>query len=338
MINSLDHLNKVLRIAFGASLGLIICKVADLDSWGVFYTIVPILLLGLVPRINRFVALQALASPLFGAVVLFGYNLCDNHPFLATPLIFMVFLFTFYCMAKGPLFLFGAMSTINNSVFLHFASYPDADFSVMSWANVLSTVIGLAICALVLWWFPVHQAPAAPPRIAKPTHQVIHQTLLGASVATTSFVLFQIADLRDSLSAQATSVLILFPMTLSGVLDSGMKRAKGVMLGSSYAIVAQLLLYTYYQNLTLSVLVFFIGLLLFARVQHLEGPGSGVAFGGMTTLGIIFGQYLKADQDLIYSALYRISSVTVAVLLTLTAVYFFHSLLNRFQTTRYVVN
>jgi hypothetical protein len=61
-------------------------------------------------------------------------------------------------------------------------------------------------------------------------------------------------------------------------------------------------------------------MLLFGRAQQLEGPGSGVAFGGMTTMAIIFGQYLTADHDLMYSALYRISSVSVAVITTVMLV------------------
>ena len=69
--------------------------------------------------------------------------------------------------------------------------------------------------------------------------------------------------------------------------------------------------------ITLVGFAFFFGMLIFARAQQLEGPGSGVAFGGMTTMAIIFGQYLKPDQDLMYSALYRISSVSSAVALTL---------------------
>lgn len=43
-----------------------------------------------------------------------------------------------------------------------------------------------------------------------------HEALLGASIATLSFMVFQIFDLRDSMSAQATTLLVLFPMHWDG--------------------------------------------------------------------------------------------------------------------------
>ena len=152
---------------------------------------------------------------------------------------------------------------------------------------------------------------------AKTAFEQQQQSLVAASLATLSFVTFQLLDLQDSLSAQASSILILLPMSFTGIVQAGIKRASGVLLGSAYAIVAQLVLYDNYQHLQLTMLAFFFGMLIFARAQQLEGPGSGVAFGGMTTMAIIFGQYLKPDQDLMYSALYRISSVGVAVVFTL---------------------
>jgi hypothetical protein len=45
-----------------------------------------------------------------------------------------------------------------------------------------------------------------------------HEALLGASIATLSFLVFQIFDLRDSMSAQATTLLLLFPMHWNGAL------------------------------------------------------------------------------------------------------------------------
>ncbi len=46
--------NKVLRLAFGASLGLLLAKLTNSDQWGVFFTISPVLLLGLNPTTDPF--------------------------------------------------------------------------------------------------------------------------------------------------------------------------------------------------------------------------------------------------------------------------------------------
>jgi hypothetical protein len=66
-----------------------------------------------------------------------------------------------------------------------------------------------------------------------------------------------------------------------------------------------------------------------------EAAGSGVGFGAMTTLGILFGQYLAPGNDLFFSALYRISSIMGAIVGTLCICYLIHRLLNSFEATRF---
>ncbi|MFL9694879.1 1,4-alpha-glucan branching protein, partial [Aeromonas veronii] len=55
----------------------------------------------------------------------------------------------------------------------------------------------------------------------------------------------------------------------------------------------------------------------------------------LTTLGILFGQYHTPGNDLVYSALYRVSSILLAIVVTLLASYLVHRLLNRFEATRF---
>ncbi|MCX9039645.1 1,4-alpha-glucan branching protein, partial [Citrobacter portucalensis] len=52
---------------------------------------------------------------------------------------------------------------------------------------------------------------------------------------------------------------------------------------------------------------------------------------------IMFGQNLHPDQDLVFSDLYRITSVTVALVATLTMVFLVHRVLNCFAATRFVI-
>ena len=90
---------------------------------------------------------------------------------------------------------------------------------------------------------------------------------------------------------------------------------------------------------------YIVGLLLSAYAttpgQHqwleiLVGFGiAGTGFGVLTTFGILYGQSLSPQQDIIYSALYRFSSVVVAIALSLCVIYVVHSLLNKFQPTRH---
>lgn len=308
--------NKVLRLAFGASLGLLLAKLTNSDQWGVFFTISPVLLLGLIPRLTPFVVLQYCTANLLAGAMVLLYSWLGALSAVMSLLVFVYFLWLFRLMAKGTLFVFAAIALINGSIFLHFASYPSMDPGQMLSNALIAVLMALLIAGTMIGLFPVPEQPIQLPP-AKTALEQQQQSLVAASLATLSFVVFQLLDLQDSLSAQASSILILLPMSFTGIVQAGLKRASGVLLGSAYAIAAQVLLYDNYQHLPLTLLAFFFGLLIFARAQQLEGPGSGVAFGGMTTMAIIFGQYVKPDQDLIYSALYRISSVSIAVVITL---------------------
>ncbi len=62
-----------------------------------------------------------------------------------------------------------------------------------------------------------------------------------------------------------------------------------------------------------------------------------MGFASITTIGIMFGQNLHPYQDLVFSDLYRITSVTVSLVVTLTG-FLMHRLLNCFAATRFVVS
>ncbi|BCV38247.1 MULTISPECIES: DUF2955 domain-containing protein [Shewanella] len=330
-----NELRQCLRIATGASLGFLICKLMNWN-YGVFYTVIPMLLLGLVPVMNGHAARQLLAAAVVcGVEVGIIGGLFGSHPALMTLIVFVLFLYRFACMSRGALFLFGANGVISLSIMLHFASYPDTDLNDLIfgnfWASVLSVLIAYLMTVLI---------PDVEPRNAyvpgpKQPHRMRHEALMGASVATLSFLIFQAFDLRDSMSAQATTLLLLFPMHWNGALDYARKRAMGTVLGVVYGMAVQLLLYDWSGVLLLVVPMLWFGTLLFAQAHVKEASGSAVGFGAMTTLGILFGQYLTPGNDLIFSALYRVSSILVAIVGTLLACYLLHHFLNSFETTRF---
>ena len=69
-------------------------------------------------------------------------------------------------MARGPLFFFGALSSVFLSMLLHFASYPDVDLFDMLASNMVATWLTVAIAVLMFYLFPdveprsPRQAPA----------------------------------------------------------------------------------------------------------------------------------------------------------------------------------
>ncbi|MCT8872682.1 DUF2955 domain-containing protein [Shewanella xiamenensis] len=330
-----NDLRQCLRIATGGTIGFTLCKLFGWSN-GVFFTVTPMLLLGLVPVISGHAVRQLLASSAIAGleVGLLG-GFFGSHPGLMTPIVFLLFLYRFAAMSRGSLFLFGANGVLSLSIMLHFASYPGTDLNDLIFSNFWATGLSVIIAYLMTALWPDVEPRAAYQPGPKAPHRMRHEALLGASIATLSFLVFQIFDLRDSMSAQATTLLLLFPMHWNGALDYARKRAIGTLLGVSFGVMVQLFLYDWSGLLILIVPLLWLGLMLFAQAHVKEASGSGVGFGAMTTLGILFGQYLTPGNDLIFSALYRVSSIFVAIVATLFLCYLLHKLLNSFEATRF---
>ncbi|WNL41430.1 DUF2955 domain-containing protein [Halomonas sp. PAMB 3264] len=328
-----NGLRQCLRVAGGATIGFVISKLMGWN-YGVFFTVFPMFLLGMVPLLNASIIRQFLGNATFNVVevsLIIGF--LQHMPVVMTLVVLGIFLFRFNVMAKGPLFLYGANGVVTLSVLLHFASYPNVDLSELLGANFLASVLAVIIAMLMHTLFPDVSPRQPPPRVEKTAAQIRHETLLGGITATLSFVVFQTFDLRDSLSAQMATVLVLFAMGYAGAQVSSIRRIIGTLLGCNMALLIQLLLYSQSHHFLLVIVIYWLGLMLFAREHVREAGGSGVGFGGMTTLGILFGQSLGPSQDLVYSALYRFSSMFVALAVTLMVMACLHSLLNAWTAT-----
>lgn len=336
MKRALDEngLRQCLRLACGGTLGLFICKLMNWDN-GSFFCVYPMLLLGLVPTLNAHLIRQFLAQAVLVSLeTLVIYGLFGDRPLLIVPLVFLAFFWRFALMARGPLFLFGALGCVFLSMQLHFASYPDTHLYDLVASNLVAAGLTVLIAWLMFYCFPDAEprAPRVLPEKDLPSRR--HEAVLGATLATLSFMLFQTLDLRDSLSAQIASILVLFPMHWHGIRFAGRIRALGTLLGCVIALSLQLLLYDHYDVLPLVTSLYWIAAFFCARVHVLEGA-QGVGFGALTTLAIVFGQYLTPSHDMMFSLAYRLSSVCVAVFVTLLAVFVLHRLLNRFAATRH---
>lgn len=146
-------------------------------------------------------------------------------------------------MSRGSLFLFGANGVLSLSIMLHFASYPQTDLNDLILNNIWASLLSVLIAYLMTMLIPDVEARPKPISPPKAPHRMRHEALLGATVATLSFLVFQVFDLRDSMSAQATTLLVLFPMHWNGALSDARKRAMGTLLGVTFGLLGQLLLY-----------------------------------------------------------------------------------------------
>ena len=325
---------RLLRIALGSSAGFFVCKVMNWP-YGVFFTVFPMLLLGMLPVFNSLIAWQFVMGTVVNVLELYIlHRFFMPYPLAMTLATFFIFTVHFYFMAKGKHYLLWASGLVTLSALLHFGSYPGAGIGDMMVATMLASVTAVASAAILYWLIPETGTPPAPPEHTVIFTQIRHRTLLGASLATLSFVVFQMLDLRDSLSAQVATILVLFPLTFQGSLTSAVKRAKGVSIGCALAILVQITMYDLISHLTLVVLALFLTVMLTARLHLIERAGSGMGFGALTTIGILFGQYMQPDADILYSSLYRFSSVVVALTLLMLCAYALHRFLNHFAATR----
>ncbi|MCO6055973.1 DUF2955 domain-containing protein [Pseudomonas sp. MOB-449] len=329
-----NDLRQCLRLAGGGTLGLFICKLMGWDN-GSFFCVYPMLLLGLTPSINAHIVRQFLLQAVVVSFeVLVIYGLFGDRPQLMVPLAFLAFFWRFRLMAQGPLFMFGALGCVFLSIQLHFASYPQTHLYDQVASNLVAAGLTVLIAWLMFFLFPDAEPRPTRQAPAKDLPSQRHEAVLGATIATLSFMVFQSFDLRDSLSAQVASILVLFPMHWNGIHFAGRIRALGTLLGCAIGLVLQLVLYSHYDVLPLVTLMYWTAAFCCARLHVLEGA-QGIGFGALTTLAIVFGQYLTPQHDVVYSIAYRLSSVCVAVFVTLVAVFVLHRLLNRFVAFRH---
>lgn len=329
-----NDLRQALRVALSGTLGFVFSCYWSFQN-GVFFAVFPMFLAAMIPRCNMHVAMQMVASSVVSSLeVGLLIPIVAHCPPAEIPLVFLMFFYRFAIMAHGRHYLFGANGVLILSVMLHFGSYPTTDLSQLINENIFASVLAVINVVLVTVLIPDKEPRQPPPAMDKSMNRIRHEMWMGAIIVTLSFVVFQVGQLRDSLSAQVATVIILFPMHWHGTLRSAIARAKGTLLGVAFGLVAQLVLQDYSQELLLVAIIFFLGALLFSRWHILERSGSGVGFGGLTTMGILFGQYLTPNQDLVFSALYRFSSSFIAMAVTLFVANIIHHILNHIPATR----
>lgn len=209
---------KTLRIWFGCSLGLALSMIFGW-SYGFFTIMMPLFILGRMDHFN----LAALLIVFFSAVwttiqATFLLEYLQFHPTLMTVAVGIMMLFKCIAMMNQKTYLFGYMGLLVGSIVLNFASYNFMDieeFNVNMWVMAFSNIF---VCAFAYWLFPEPKSSAEHIEMSTPVKSdidYISQVAMGWVVAMAAFIVFQVADLYDSLSAQASILIILTPMTLA---------------------------------------------------------------------------------------------------------------------------
>ena len=278
IVYTANDFRQTLRIVFAGMIALSISSFYN-TSYGVFFVVYPIMLLSLVPVFNRHVAKQFIFSASLNCVemvIIIGY--LSQWPAIMTLVVFALYVMRFRFMSKGPLFLFGSMGVVCQSTMLNFMSYPTTNWHTLLFSNIEASVMAVCLSALMNYLLPDVEPRKPPPLIEKDDARVRHESLLSGSVATMIFVVFQISDLSDSLSALMAGILILFPMHYRGAVMSSIWRVVGVVLGCLYILVVQLILYDHSSHMLLMMPLIGLGLAFGARLHVMEKVGAGVGF------------------------------------------------------------
>ncbi|UUM31789.1 DUF2955 domain-containing protein [Vibrio japonicus] len=319
---------KTTRIWFGCSAGLALSMLFGW-SYGFFAVMFPLFVLG---TMNQF-SLSGVAGIFFATVwttlqatLLLEY--LQFHPTLMTVAVGVLLLSKCIAMMKPKTYLFGYIGLLVGSIVLNFASYNSYDveeFNVNLWVIAFCNIL---ICAFAFWLFPEPESPQKPAAVETPVKSdidYISQVAMGWLVAMAAFLVFQIADLNDSLSAQASILIILTPMTLAGSLGMAKIRIIGTALGCLAGMAVQLILGSWYGDGLLFWLAFTIAMGPFCHWLTKGQIKGAIAFSAMSALSVpLTTALVPEEKDAFFSILYRFSSIFVAVLLTAMVMWVVH--------------
>ncbi|GEM_PF-4147427 len=219
VVYSANDFRQTLRIALAGTLALSISSFYNVQ-YGVFFVVYPLMLVSLVPVFNAHVARQFIFSSVINCiemVLIIGF--LSHWPVIMTLVVFALYVVRFRFMSQGPLFLFGSMGVVCQSTMLNFMSYPTNDWHVLFFSNIEACVLAVCLSALLHYLIPDVEPRMRPPVIEKDAARIRHESLLSGTVATLIFIVFQVCNLSDSLSALMAGVLSLFPMSYRAQLD-----------------------------------------------------------------------------------------------------------------------
>ncbi|ROS01621.1 fusaric acid resistance family protein [Sinobacterium caligoides] len=304
-----------------------------------FVCLLPMLMLSRLVRWNSVMFAQMVLAVFWVGIetnVILGF--LQPYPLLMSIAVAIMLLSKCYAMQHKASSLFGTIGLLFGSVIINIGSYPGVDlenFTVGFWQ---ASWVAVVVCALAFYIFPEPIAENEPVELEvreATSEQLWQQTVLGWLVAMVIFFIFQIAHLNDSLSAQASMLIILSPMTLVGSLQAAKIRVMGTLYGCLAALLIQLGLSAWYDNIVLFVLAYAIAAALFSHWLAGDAVRVGIGFSAMSALIVpLTSSLVPGQQDAVYAIFYRLSSILCAVAITSLLIWLVHRGLQRARWRR----
>lgn len=325
---------KTMRLWFGCVVGLAISMIFGW-SYGFFAALLPIIIMTNADHWHWNNYQQLVVGIIWVTIEVSLINgFFQSSPLLLMAIVGIFFLEKCVAMSHKNSYLFGFVGLLVGSIALNFASYSSfdlEDFSVTLWCSAMVTV---PICALAFYLFPEPMIATAIDTTNNEQHYdhigMIRQIALGWIIAMLAFLVFQIGDLNDSLSAQASILIVLAPMTLIGSLAAAKIRIIGTFLGCLAGLIIQIGLYSWADNGILFIMAYAIAAGIFCSWLALGTIKSSIAFSAMSALTVPLTSSLIPDKkDAMFAIFYRFSSIFIAVVLTSMAIWIIHHFLVR---------
>ncbi|WP_392339650.1 DUF2955 domain-containing protein [Moritella marina] len=327
---------KAMRLWFACVFGLALSMVFGWSN-GFFAVLLPVFIIARADDWHYGLINQMV----FGIILVtlevnFISGFLQPYPWLMTVAVAILFLSKCIAMTKPSRYLFGFTGLLVGSIALNFISYSSfdiEDFTVTLWVSAFAIY---PICALAYFLFPepVCKTMATPgtANSAVPHDHtgVLRQAAMGWTIAMLAFLIFQFADLSDSISAQASIFIVLTPMTFIGAMAAAKIRISGTLLGCVAGMAIQLGLSSWANNGVLFLMAFAIAAGFFAWLIAMGGVKSGLGFSALSALAVpLTTAFQPGQQDAFFAIIYRFSSITFAVILTSLAIWLTHGVLVR---------
>ena len=345
---------KTMRIWFGCVTGLAVTLVFGW-SYGLFTALLPLFVLTQIDRWQSGVLVQLALGIIWVSIqVSFIVGFFQPYPLLMVTAVGIMLMCKCIAMTHKSTYLFGYTGLLVGSILLNFASYNGFDLEEFIMGLWASAIVTAPIVALALYLFPDElpenaktaanvknetavnkQAPASKKveirNLRKDQIGMVRQAALGWIVAMAAFILFQVADLNDSLSAQASILIVLTPMTLIGSLGAAKIRIIGTFLGCVAGMMVQLSLYTLSSNGLLFLISYAIAAGVFCKWLASGTIKASIGFSAMSALTVpLTTSFVPEQKDAFFSICYRFSSIFIAVIGTSLIIWITHHMLVRF--------
>lgn len=321
---------KTMRIWFGCVAGLAVTLVFGW-SYGLFAALLPLFVLTQIDQWNAGLLIQLLLGIVWVSIqVTFIVGFFQPYPVLMTLAVGILLMVKCIAMTHKSSYLFGYTGLLIGSILLNFGSFNSFDieeFVMGLWASALITA---PIVAMALYLFP--EKPPSPLVSISSSDSIeienantsnkeactstaderkihisnqrkdeigrVRQAALGWIIAMAAFILFQVADLSDSLSAQASILIVLTPMTLIGSLGAAKIRIIGTFLGCVAGMMVQLSLYTLSNNGILFLMAYAIAAGIFCKWLASGTIKASIGFSAMSALTVpLTTSFVPEQQD-----------------------------------------